>query len=584
MFQDMPKSALQVFAEADAMGVSIDHVRGVYEELELSQQQTTQALEAIARADASTQYNKQAKQPSPTELVAAKLYEAAAAAASAAAPLANNITAFTTTVMPVHTVASTLQTAAAAGHSTAVATIATVTAAIDATWSRNNESSTSQQKDDLSPTEWFVADDKSTATRYFVIMGSDTIDHWRTNVTFDPVMFEDPSLGAMVHRGVYEAALVLYERFLPMVEEHVRANPFAKLAFTVRWVVHASSPTATTTNNTCVRAHATSISLQQGHSLGGSIATLLIMMYVHRGVLSPLNLAPTYTFGAPAVFCEGTCCCDEELCDASSPTLLNPSPAHPRGRDAPHGVLARVGLKETSVKNIIMHKDIVPRAFACDYSSVADILRRVGDSFRDHRCLRGPQRQAMYFPVGKLMVLQPSQEMSFVKAGEGYHPSLPQRQGLFLLRQPTPASAAAAARAAGDARGVSLVVGGRGEEDTRVVPGSLTAAVNALMDTPHPLDILGDTESYGHDGGISRYHNPDHYTRAIAKVLKSNPFWRLFPAEEGVVMQGGMGQDGGRMGMAMDVPRSARHGRPFAMLQEQLPPVEDEQQGGEWII
>ncbi len=232
VFQDMPKSALQVFAEADAMAVSLDHVRDVREELELSQQQTSQALEALTKADAQQQSSKHIKQQSPTELVAAKLYEAAAAAASAAAPLANNITAFTTTVVPVQTVASTLQTAAAAGHSTAVATIATVTAAIDATWSRNNNNSTTT-KDNLSPTEWFVADDASTSTRYFVIMGSDTIDHWRTNVTFDPVMFEDASLGAMVHRGVYEAALVLYERFLPMVEEHVRANPFAKLAFTV---------------------------------------------------------------------------------------------------------------------------------------------------------------------------------------------------------------------------------------------------------------------------------------------------------------------------------------------------------------
>jgi hypothetical protein len=34
-----------------------------------------------------------------------------------------------------------------------------------------------------------------------------------------------------------------------------------------------------------------------------------------------------------------------------------------------------------------MHKDIVPRAFACDYTLVADLLKRVADSFREHRCL-----------------------------------------------------------------------------------------------------------------------------------------------------------------------------------------------------
>jgi len=34
-----------------------------------------------------------------------------------------------------------------------------------------------------------------------------------------------------------------------------------------------------------------------------------------------------------------------------------------------------------------MAKDIVPRAFACDYTLVADLLKRVSDSFREHRCL-----------------------------------------------------------------------------------------------------------------------------------------------------------------------------------------------------
>ena len=36
-----------------------------------------------------------------------------------------------------------------------------------------------------------------------------------------------------VHRGVYVAAEILYERFKPMVEEQLASNPFAKIAFTV---------------------------------------------------------------------------------------------------------------------------------------------------------------------------------------------------------------------------------------------------------------------------------------------------------------------------------------------------------------
>ena len=48
------------------------------------------------------------------------------------------------------------------------------------------------------PTEWYVVDDPATTTRFFVIQGSDTLDHWRVNLTFDPVAFEDASLGVKV--------------------------------------------------------------------------------------------------------------------------------------------------------------------------------------------------------------------------------------------------------------------------------------------------------------------------------------------------------------------------------------------------
>ena len=81
------------------------------------------------------------------------------------------------------------------------------------------------------------------------------------------------ALALQVHRGVYEAAKMLYERFRPMLEEHLAGSPFAKVAFV-------------------------------GHSLGGSLGTLLALMFLHRGVLPHAALSPTYTFGAPAIFCE----------------------------------------------------------------------------------------------------------------------------------------------------------------------------------------------------------------------------------------------------------------------------------------
>jgi hypothetical protein len=51
------------------------------------------------------------------------------------------------------------------------------------------------------PSEWFVCDDAATDTRMFVIQGSDTIDHWKLNLSFDPVPFEEPELGIKV-RGL----------------------------------------------------------------------------------------------------------------------------------------------------------------------------------------------------------------------------------------------------------------------------------------------------------------------------------------------------------------------------------------------
>ena len=44
----------------------------------------------------------------------------------------------------------------------------------------------------------------------------------------------EPDFAAQVHRGIYEAARILYDIFLPMVEEHLASSPFAKLVFTVR--------------------------------------------------------------------------------------------------------------------------------------------------------------------------------------------------------------------------------------------------------------------------------------------------------------------------------------------------------------
>ena len=78
--------------------------------------------------------------------------------------------------------------------STAVATVATVTAALESTWSNKPVT----QKQAISSSYWFVADDVQAHTRFFAIQGSNNMDHWRINLQFDPVCFEDPSLGLKV--------------------------------------------------------------------------------------------------------------------------------------------------------------------------------------------------------------------------------------------------------------------------------------------------------------------------------------------------------------------------------------------------
>lgn len=107
------------------------------------------------------------------------------------------------------------------------------------------------------PSDWFCCDgplseSDATPTRFFAIQGSITLDHWRINLSIDPVEFEAGVLGPIrVHRGMYEAALSMYDMLLPLVQQHLAAHPEGKIALT-------------------------------GHSLGGSLATLLMLLMVHR--------------------------------------------------------------------------------------------------------------------------------------------------------------------------------------------------------------------------------------------------------------------------------------------------------------
>lgn len=443
------------------------------------------ATSAVATTSSKKSWN-------PADLVAAKLSEAAAAASAAALlPLASaagslyagslSLVSSVTSSVTSSVISSSVTTSLGLGSAADRAvrdTIAGITSAEIAGSHPNSKDvkAASSSTGTKCPSEWFVCDDEAAATRYFVIQGSDSLDHWKTNLMFEPVVFEDADLGIKVHRGAYEAAQALYERFLPLVQEQVDSDPCARVAFT-------------------------------GHSIGGAMAVMLMIMFRRRGVLGPQQIAPVYTFGAPAIFCDGalgTCSACITQPDGSETCSLGGT------------LLARLGLSEDIIRCCIATRDIVPRAFSCDYSPVAELLRSWGPSWREHSCLAGGAsgagRRQLYVHIGRMLVLQPSPELRFITEPNPHLPVLPQQPGVYeLLHKPRLTHAMAAAKLRTQALRNGAALGPPAASQQEVLA--------AIMDCPHPLETLADPGAYGSAGSISRYHNPDNYTKALGRVL-----------------------------------------------------------------
>lgn len=146
-----------------------------------------------------------------------------------------------------------------------------------------------------------------------------------------------------MHRGIYEAAKGIYEQMLPEIHDHLKSHGYsARFRFT-------------------------------GHSLGGSLALLVNLMLLIRGEAPRASLLPVITFGSPSIMCGG----DRLLRDLQLP------------RD--------------HVKSIAMHRDIVPRAFSCNYPNhVAEFLMAVNGNFRNLPCLN---KQVQLYPFSLLVRL-----------------------------------------------------------------------------------------------------------------------------------------------------------------------------------
>ena len=297
----------------------------------------------------------------------------------------------------------------------------------------------------------------------------------------------------------------------------------------------------------------------QGHSIGGCLAALLTLMYKRQGVLLAKNISTIYTFGAPSVFCErpngeddmdlfvGSSLAGEEgkgrfwrQDDDSGRSPLQPflSPSIPRPsslsslatslsspmdssrgdggghglgegrssrrrqhRGGPSRLMSSLGLRDHTIRNVIMHRDIVPRAFSCDYSPVADILKGWGAGFRDHTSLGYDGRKHLYYFVGRMIVLQPDRSYNTFVANDPDHPMLPPGPGLLYLADPAemnlPAAQPQVTSGSSTAPPQMAATIGR-------VPASAHEAVMELMDSPHPLEMLADPNAYLSTGTISR--------------------------------------------------------------------------------
>lgn len=304
----------------------------------------------------------------------------------------------------------------------------TMTAVVAAEETAKQEAARDLRSLHSSPCEWFICDDPSTCTRYFVVQGSDSLASWQANLFFEPTKFEGTKV--LVHRGIYEAAKGIYEQFLPEVMKHLeRYGERATIRFS-------------------------------GHSLGGSLSVLVHLMLLVRKVLKPSTLLPVVTFGSPFVFCGG------------------------------HHILDDLGLDEGDVHSVMMHRDIVPRAFSCNYPNrIAQVLKRINGTFKSHPCLN--KNKVLYSPLGQLYILQPDEKSS------PSHPLLPLGSALYTFSNNT-------------------------EEGSHV---SILKALRAFLNMPHPLETLSDPTAYGSEGTILRDHDSSNYLKAINGVLRQHTKW-----------------------------------------------------------
>ena len=167
-------------------------------------------------------------------------------------------------------------------------------------------------------------------------------------------------------------------------------------------------------------------------------------------------------------------------------------------------------------------QDIVPRAFVCDYTMVADLLKQWMPSFKDHSSLSSAHNHKMLYNfIGRVAVLRPDNSAHFV-SNDNFHPMLPDEPGMYKLREPPRPSHIAHLSGSYDGlESMDVMYNHDDDRDLHAVGNdhpeavTLQAALLQFMNYPHPLQTLSMYESYGPNGAISRFHNPDNYTKGL---------------------------------------------------------------------
>lgn len=172
--------------------------------------------------------------------------------------------------------------------------------------------------------QWLVVDSPDEGVRHLVIAApaaleaafGGTAEQQRLAARQRLVTFETYSLGAKVNRALYEEAVALYNRFMPLVLDHLEENPRGRVCLS-------------------------------GAGLGGSLASLLTLMMAHRG-LRHSALAPAVALNAPAVLCEVpdfSRWCGKDGCSLEEVGAMVDDAVS-------RGVLAELGLPPTAVMNV----------------------------------------------------------------------------------------------------------------------------------------------------------------------------------------------------------------------------------------